>query len=406
MWSKSYTENGFVPPPATRRRNTDMKCLADTGCQACCMGPTQLYKLGITEQDLLVPELSLKTANTSGIDIVGALFVEISGKDVCGLVRKTCQLCYIAKGVKELLLSKEACEKLDMLPTGFPMVGAFDSCANVGEVKSETPIPGDPVVLPDISLDITLCSPDSEGKCSCPRRFLPPEIPEFKEGATAEKLKKIIMNHYASSAFNRCTRQTLPLMKGDPLPIITDPAVQPVAIHSHIPVSLHWKKKVKEDLDRDVALGVIEPVPVNTPVTWCSKMIVVPKHDGSPRRTVDLQSLNKASVRQTFHTRTPFMLASDVPFGTIKSVLDVWNSYHSVPVMKEDRDKLTFLTPWGQYRYCMAPMAYLASGDGYTQRFTEITKTIENKRTIVDDSVVFSKDMKTNFYDVCKMFNI
>ena len=73
-------------------------------------------------------------------------------------------------------------------------------------------------------------------------------------------------------------------------------------------------------------------------------------------------------------------------------------------MVKEDRDKLTFLIPWGRYRYCVAPMGYLASG--YTQRFTEITKAIENKRTIMDDSVVFSKDMKTNFYDVCKMLQI
>ena len=91
--AKSYIENGCVPPPATRRRNTDMKSLADTGCQACCMGPTQLYELRMTEQDLLVPELSFKAANTSGIDIVAALFVEISGRDVSGLVRKTRQLC-------------------------------------------------------------------------------------------------------------------------------------------------------------------------------------------------------------------------------------------------------------------------------------------------------------------------
>ena len=75
-------------------------------------------------------------------------------------------------------------------------------------------------------------------------------------------------------------------------------------------------------------------------------------------------------------------------------------------MVKEDRDKLTFLIPWGRYRYCVAPMGYLASGDEYTQRFTEITKAIENKRTIVDDLVVFSKDTKTNFYDVCKMLQI
>ena len=59
-------------------------------------------------------------------------------------------------------------------------------------------------------------------------------------------------------------------------------------------------------------LCVIEPVPVNTPVTWCHRMVTVPKHNEEPRRTVDMQSLNKASVRQTHHTRSPFMLASSV----------------------------------------------------------------------------------------------
>ena len=39
-------------------------------------------------------------------------------------------------------------------------------------------------------------------------------------------------------------------------------------------------------------------------------MICVPKHNGEPRRTVDLQALNRASVRQTHHTKSPFHLAS------------------------------------------------------------------------------------------------
>ena len=48
---------------------------------------------------------------------------------------------------------------------------------------------------------------------------------------------------------------------------------------------------------------------------------------------------------QTHHTKSPFMLASAVPASKIKSVLDVWNSFHSVPIVKEDRDKTTFITP-------------------------------------------------------------
>ena len=107
--------------------------------------------------------------------------------------------------------------------------------------------------------------------------------------------------------------------------------------HTPVPIPLHWEDKVYRDIQRDVALGVIEPVPVNTPVTWCHRMVVVPKHNGEPRRTVDMQALNRASVRQTPLTRSPFMLASSVPAGRMKSVIDIWNSFHSVPLMEGDR---------------------------------------------------------------------
>ena len=66
-------------------------------------------------------------------------------------------------------------------------------------------------------------------------------------------------------------------MQGKPMPIITDPSVKPVP--------LHWMEKVKEDLDQDVHLGIIEPVPINTPTSWCSRMVIVPKSSGEPRRS-------------------------------------------------------------------------------------------------------------------------
>ena len=186
-----------------------------------------------------------------------------------------------------------------MINKTFPEVGAYDvlSAANDNTEICKDSDDGDGMLVPDFELDITPCSPRPDGSCSCPRRTAPPPPPAFKSGLTRNQMRKRIIDHYAASAFNRCTRQTLPMMKGDPLPIITDPAAMPVAIHSPIPVPLHWEKRVKQDLDRDVALGVIEPVPLNTPVTWCARMVVVPKHDGTPRRTVDLQGLNKASVR-------------------------------------------------------------------------------------------------------------
>ena len=51
----------------------------------------------------------------------------------------------------------------------------------------------------------------------------------------------------------------------------------------------------------------------DTPVEWLHRMVIAPKKDGSPRRTVDLQALNQASVRQTHHTASPYHTAASIP---------------------------------------------------------------------------------------------
>ena len=54
--------------------------------------------------------------------------------------------------------------------------------------------------------------------------------------------------------------------------LMIDPQATPTAHHSPIPVPLHWQDEVKAGLHRDVRLGVLEPVPVGEPVTWCHRM--------------------------------------------------------------------------------------------------------------------------------------
>ena len=105
----------------------------------------------------------------------------------------------------------------------------------------------------------------------------------------------------------------------------------------------------------DIAMGVIEPVLPNEPSHWCVRMVIVTKKDGSPRRTVDFQGLNNAAKRQTRHTIPPFQQVSRVPRSTWKSVVDCWYGYHPVSVRPEDREYLTFITPFGRFRYIRAP---------------------------------------------------
>ena len=112
-------------------------------------------------------------------------------------------------------------------------------------------------------------------------------------------------------------------------------------------------------------LGIIEPVPPDTPTIWCSRMVVVAKKDGSPRHTIDLQRLNEATYRDTHHTSSPFILASAIPPNTRKTILDAWNAY--LLLSEEASDATTFITEWGRYRYLHGPQGFKASGDAYTK---------------------------------------
>ena len=224
-----------------------------------------------------------------------------------------------------------------------------------------------------------------------------PKLPFPATEANKGRLQQFLVDYYKSSTFNTCDHQPLPLMDGPPMKLMVDPDAEPVAYHTPVPVPLHWQNDVKAGLDQDVRLGVLEPVPIGEPVTWCHRMVVCAKKTGKPRRTVDLQPLNRHATRETHHIPSPFHQARSIPHGTKKTVLDAWNGYHSVPIRKEDRHLTTFITPWGRYRYKTAPQGYIASGDGYTRRYDEIVATIPNKTKCVDDVLLWANNIEESF---------
>ena len=221
-------------------------------------------------------------------------------------------------------------------------------------------------------------------------------LPPGKENIPA--LEKWIRQRYASSAFNTCEHQPLPIMSGEPLTITFKPNAKPVAHHTPIPVPHHWKSRVKDDLDRDVRLNIIEPVPPGTPTIWCSRMVVVPKKDGTPRRTVDLQALNTASYRSTHHTPSPFNQAALVPPGTWKSSLDAWNGYHSMKLHPDASAATTFITEWGRYRYLRAPQGSHVAGDGYTKAYDDFTVDFPRKTKCIDDTLLWDDSIEQCFW--------
>ena len=205
-------------------------------------------------------------------------------------IRETRQVVYVSGNTSGFYLSESALKDLELIPRNFP---------------SQTSRIDAPAIV------------NGKALCGCPRRITVPNklanIPFPPIASNRGRLELWLREHFKSSALNTSPHQPWQIMTGRPLDITFTQGEKPSAVHTPIPVSHHWKKRMKQDLDRDVALGIIEPVPTGTPTVWCSRMVVAPKKDGSPGRTVDLQKLNAGTRRETHHTPSPFNQVSVVP---------------------------------------------------------------------------------------------
>ena len=130
---------------------------------------------------------------------------------------------------------------MGIIPQTFPTIG--DHFINAVTKQTEFPQTG------------CIKHKTSDEKCSCPKRSNPPPVPTaLPYPATEEnvdKLKQWIINRYLSSTFNTCEEQELNKISGPPLEIDVDPSVKPSAVHTPLPVPVHWQKEVKAQLDRD-----------------------------------------------------------------------------------------------------------------------------------------------------------
>ena len=99
---------------------------------------------------------------------------------------------------------------------------------------------------------------DDNGKYKRPKRESTHPPPQFAKQAMAAELKTIIMKHYASSAFNRCTTQKLPMMEGEPLIIPIKDGIRPTVNNKPITVPFYWWEQIEADLETNVHLGVIK----------------------------------------------------------------------------------------------------------------------------------------------------
>lgn len=381
-------------------KSVTIEGIADTGAQSNLWGLREFEMCGFSKSDLRPVVMNVRAANKNPINIIGAFKCQIQGQSPAGKTISCISNIYISDSVSNFYLSYDTMIDLCMIDMSFPTIGG---CAQQ-EKRNPKPRCTDTSVCQVRSLNAGCAkpSPQINESCNCPQRESVPTrptslpFPPIKENN--ERMKEWLLNRFGGSTFNTCPHRPLPCMTGPPIEIHIDESAKPKTCHTAAPIPLHWQEQVQKDLLRDEALGVIEKVPYGEPVNWCHRMVVTRKHNGSPRRTVDLSPLNKFCKRETYAAESPFQLARRIPGNTWKTVTDAWNGYHSVPLRESDRPLTTFITPFGRWRYTRAPQGFLSSGDGYNRRFDAILSEFQRKERCVDDTIFHDDDLEEHWW--------
>ena len=374
--------------------------IADTGAQSNIWGMQDFLRAGFHESMLDKVPLSVRAANKQPIDISGGFLAQFEDDpDKSGI---SCQaMVLVSKSVTGLFISFDTLIRLRAISENFPIIG---KCTLHGAYTLTSQIDVSDISINSLLLVNQGCSTPTEdpNQCSCPQRsavpLRPKSLPYKPIPENNAAMKQWLVDYFASSTFNTCPHRPLQQMAGPPIEIhVADDAI-PRACDKPGQIALHWQQQVYDDIRRDEAMGILERVPYGEPGSWCHRLVVTRKHDGSPRRTVDLSPLNKFCRRETHGAESPYQLARRIPRNTWKTVTDAWNGYHSVPLRESDRHLTTFVTPFGRWRYTRAPQGYLSSGDGYNRRFQAILEDFPRHARCVDDTIHFDESLEDHYW--------
>ena len=149
------------------------------------------------------------------------------------------------------------------------------------------------------------------------------------------------------------------------------------------------REKEKTEIDCMLRTGVIEP----TSAGWASPVVLVPKKDGTMWFRVEYRKLNAVTVCDSYSLPRMDECIESLGDATVFTTLDCNSRYWQVEIAEEDRDKTTFASHSGLYRFGRMPCR-LKNAPATFQRAVDIILSRvkwETALVYLDDVIVYSR---------------
>ena len=164
----------------------------------------------------------------------------------------------------------------------------------------------------------------------------------------------------------------------------------PHSIYTPRNVPIPLRDKVKEELHRMEAMGVISEI--RDPTPWCAGMVVVPKRSGAVRICVDLKPLNQNVLREVHPIPQVDETLAQLSGATVFSKLDANSGFWQIPLTPESRPLTTFVTPFGRYCFNKLPFGISSVPELFQRRMNQILEGLEGVLCLIDGVLIFGSD--------------
>ncbi len=213
------------------------------------------------------------------------------------------------------------------------------------------------------------------------------------EGFVEEELEKLLeeFGDVFSDVPGSTDRVRMTIDTGDSPPIRQSPYSVPLGL----------RDEVKKELDGLLECGVIE----RSMSCWSSPLVPVKKAGGGIRLCVDYRRLNELTLKEPYYIPGLEEMLERVGSGRVLSKVDLAKGFHQVEVVSKDREKTSFVCPFGKFQYKRMPFG-LCNAPSVFQRLMDevLVECVDFARVYIDDVLVVSGCWEVYVLHLRKLF--
>jgi hypothetical protein len=176
-------------------------------------------------------------------------------------------------------------------------------------------------------------------------------------------------------------------------------------IHSRVYRTDPMKQRhLTSHIDEMLTHGLIE----KSFASWSSPVLLIKKKDGTYRFVVDYRQLNKITERDSYPLPRIDDTLNRLNGNMFFTKLDLKTGYHQIQIDPSDRDKTTFVTSSGMYRFKVMPQGLRNAPSNFQRIMYDLLVTHRWHFCLVyiDDILIFSRTFDEHMAHLNEIFSV